>query len=126
MSPIFDNFDPFLTLLKNNVQVVYEYQKVIFFSVEEGPPLSTKEVRLATVLREMPYVISFSQRVQLFQNLVARDKEDHQGDRVNFLQGKAIHVNIRRNYIYEDAFDKLSPENGNRFQRFLYLVLTKY
>ena len=84
-----------------------------FFAVEEGPPLSTKEVRLATVLREMPYAISFSQRVHLFQNLVARDKEDHQGDRVNFLQGKAIHVHIRRNFIYEDAFEKLSPDNGN-------------
>ena len=67
---------------------------------------------MATVLREMPYAISFSQRVHLFHNLVARDKEDHQGDRVNFLQGKAIHVHIRRNFIYEDAFEKLSPDNG--------------
>ena len=86
--------------------------KLLFFSVEEGPPLSTKEVRLATVLREMPYAIAFSQRVHLFHNLVARDKEDHQGDRVNFLQGKAIHVHIRRNFIYEDAFEKLSSDNG--------------
>ena len=84
----------------------------MFFLVEEGPPLSTKEVRLATVLREMPYAISFSQRVFLFQNLVARDKGDHQGDIVNFQQGKAIHVHIRRNFIYEDAFEKLSPDNG--------------
>ena len=45
------------------------------FTVEEGPPLSTKEVRLATVLREMPYAISFNQRVHLFHNLVARDKQ---------------------------------------------------
>lgn len=80
--------------------------------VEEGPPLSTKEVRLATVLREMPYAISFSQRVHVFHNLVARDKEDHQGDRVHFLQGKAIRIHVRRNFIYEDAFDSLSPDNG--------------
>ena len=60
----------------------------------------------------MPYAIAFSQRVHLFHNLVARDKEDHQGDRVNFLQGKAIHVHIRRNFIYEDAFEKLSSDNG--------------
>lgn len=79
--------------------------------VEEGPPLSTKEVRLATVLREMPYVISFSQRVLVFHSVVGRDKDDHQGDRVNFLQGKAIHVHIRRNFIYEDAFDHLSQDN---------------
>ena len=39
---------------------------------EEGPPLSTKEVRLATVLRELPFSISFSQRVLVFQNLIQR------------------------------------------------------
>jgi len=78
---------------------------------EEGPPLSTKEVRLATVLRELPFSISFSQRVLVFQNLIQRDRQEHQGDRVNFLQGNSIDVLIRRNYIYEDAFEKLSPEN---------------
>lgn len=104
---------------------------MVFFSVEEGPPLSTKEVRLATVLREMPYAIAFSQRVHLFHNLVARDKEDHQGDRVNFLQGKAIHVHIRRNFIYEDAFEKLSSDNGKTFfnvfvKLFLILFIFRY
>ena len=79
--------------------------------VEEGPPLSAKEVRLSTVLRELPYAISFSQRVQVFHNLVQKDKEEHQGDQVNFLQGHSIQVHIRRNFIYEDAFEKLSPEN---------------
>ena len=79
--------------------------------VEEGPPLSAKEVRLSTVLRELPYAISFAQRVQVFHNLIQKDKEEHQGDQVNFLQGNSIQVHIRRNFIYEDAFEKLSPEN---------------
>lgn len=26
-----------------------------------------------------------------------------------------INVTIRRNYIYEDAYDKLSPENGTAY-----------
>ena len=79
--------------------------------VEEGPPLSAKEVRLSTVLRELPYAISFSQRVQVFHNLIQKDKDEHQGDQVNFLQGHSINVHIRRNFIYEDASEKLSPEN---------------
>jgi ubiquitin-protein ligase E3 C len=78
---------------------------------EKGPPLSTKEVRLATVLRELPFTISFSQRVIVFQNLIQRDKEEHQGHQVNFMQGPAINLLVRRNYIYEDAFEKLSREN---------------
>jgi len=78
---------------------------------EEGPPLSTKEVRLATILRELPFSISFGQRVLVFHNLIQRDKQDHQGDGANFLQGPSINILARRNYIYEDAFEKLSPEN---------------
>jgi len=78
---------------------------------ESGPPLTTKEVRLATVLRELPFTISFSQRVILFQNLIQRDKQEFQGDRVNYLQGPSIDIVVRRNYIYEDASYKLSQEN---------------
>jgi len=78
---------------------------------ETGPPLTTREVRLATVLRELPFTISFSQRVLVFQNMVHRDKQEHQGDRVNFMQGPHIDLLVRRDYIYEDSFDKLSPEN---------------
>ena len=47
---------------------------------------------------------------QIFQRLIYADKRDVQGDGP-FLDG--INVTIRRNYIYEDAYDKLSPENGN-------------
>ena len=78
---------------------------------EHGPPLSTREVRLATILRELPFTISFSQRVMVFQNLIYKDKHDHQGDQVNFLQGPHINLVVRRNYIYEDSFDKLSKSN---------------
>jgi len=78
---------------------------------ENGPPLTTKEVRLATVLRELPFTISFSQRVLVFQNLIQRDKQEHQGDRVNFMQGPHIDLLVRRNYIYEDSYDKLSRDN---------------
>lgn len=47
--------------------------------------------------------------LQIFQRLIYADKRDTQGDGP-FPDG--INVTIRRNYIYEDAYDKLSPENG--------------
>ena len=78
---------------------------------ESGPPLTTKEAKLATVLRRVPFLISFNQRVLLFQNLIHKDKQEYQGDRVNFMQGPSINIVVRRDYIYEDAFEKLSPEN---------------
>lgn len=49
---------------------------------------------------------------QILQKLIQNDKDENQGDAHNFLSGPSINVSIRRNYIYEDAYDKLSPENG--------------
>lgn len=34
-----------------------------------------------------------------------------QGDLQGFLQGPQIHVVLRRTHLYEDSFEKLSPEN---------------
>ena len=37
---------------------------------------------------------------------------EHQGQVVNFGLGQTISIAVRRNYLYEDAFEKLSPDNG--------------
>ena len=43
---------------------------------------------------------------------MTRDKMETRGNDHHFLvPGTTIDIMIRRNYIYEDAFDKLSPEN---------------
>ncbi|KZC14784.1 Ubiquitin-protein ligase E3C [Dufourea novaeangliae] len=78
--------------------------------LEEGPPLSSKEVRTLTLLREIPFVVPFSDRVMVFQWLIYRDKSEQQGEITNFMQGPSIMISVRRNYLYEDAFQKLSPE----------------
>lgn len=79
--------------------------------IDEGPPLSTKQVRSITILREIPFVVSFNTRVSVFQGLLAADKLRTQGDLQGFLQGPQIHIVVRRTHLYEDAFEKLSPEN---------------
>ncbi|XP_058832317.1 ubiquitin-protein ligase E3C [Topomyia yanbarensis] len=79
--------------------------------VEDGPPLSTKQIRSITILREIPFVVAFNTRVGVFQGLVAADKLRTQGDLQGFLQGPSIQLTVRRSHMYEDAFDKLSPIN---------------
>lgn len=78
---------------------------------EEGPPLSATEVRTLTLLREIPFVVPFNNRVVVFQSLIYKDKAEQQGELAHFMQGPSIQISVRRNYLYEDAFDKLSPEN---------------
>ncbi|TNN73378.1 Ubiquitin-protein ligase E3C [Liparis tanakae] len=71
----------------------------------EPPQLSVSEERHLAILTELPFVVPFEERVK---RLIYADKRDVQGDGP-FPDG--ISVTIRRNYIYEDAYDKLSPEN---------------
>ncbi|XP_077981688.1 ubiquitin-protein ligase E3C-like [Glandiceps talaboti] len=79
---------------------------------EEYPPMTTTEARQLTILTELPFVVPFEERVKIFQGLLIKDKEEFQGGELsNFLTGPVIDIVIRRNYIYEDAFDKLRPEN---------------
>lgn len=55
--------------------------------------------------------------------MIYADKQEVQGDGP-FLDG--INVTIRRNYIYEDAYDKLSPENGMHASLYvMYVILEK-
>ncbi|KPI95020.1 Ubiquitin-protein ligase E3C [Papilio xuthus] len=76
---------------------------------EEGPPLTIKELRMLTILKEIPFVITFSTRVLIFQTLLLREKSSNWLQ--NFNEGPSININIRRTHLYEDAFEKLSPEN---------------
>jgi len=50
--------------------------------------------------------------MQVFHQLIQQDKLEHQGQAVNFGMGQTINIAVRRNYLYEDAFEKLSPDNG--------------
>lgn len=40
---------------------------------------------------------------------------EYQNPDTYFNVGSNIHITIRRNYLYEDAFEKLSVENGKYF-----------
>ncbi|KAH0553850.1 ubiquitin-protein ligase E3C [Cotesia glomerata] len=78
---------------------------------QSGPPLSTKELRALTLLRTVPFIVPFNDRVMVLQSLIQKDRSDQQGELSHFMQGPAIHIAVRRSYLYEDALDKLSLEN---------------
>ncbi|KAG1663862.1 Ubiquitin-protein ligase E3C [Nymphon striatum] len=81
-----------------------------------GPPISTEEVRTMMILKELPFVISFTDRVLIFRHFVEKDKAEMQSQS-GFMTGPMVRVRIRRNYIYEDAFDKLSYQNEDNLKR---------
>ncbi|KAL5017056.1 hypothetical protein ScPMuIL_006645 [Solemya velum] len=89
----------------------------------DGPPLSNREVKNLVILTELPFIVDFEQRVKIFQKLIQKDREENQGELVHFMAGPSINVMIRRNYIYEDAFDKLKPENEPNLKQKMHVQL---
>lgn len=79
--------------------------------LDNGPPMSTKQMRSIAILRGIPFVVAFNERVNILQGLLAADKLKSQGEFQNFLQGPSLHIKVRRSHLYEDSFEKLSPEN---------------
>lgn len=65
-----------------------------------------------TVLKEIPFVLPFEERVVVFQGLLLNNKIEYQNTDSHFMVGTSIHITVRRNYLYEDAFEKLSKDNG--------------
>ncbi|XP_050023140.2 ubiquitin-protein ligase E3C [Dermacentor andersoni] len=89
---------------------------------EGGPPLTTTELRSAAILQEMPFAVPFPIRVRVLQSLIARDKSENNREQSHFLLGPQIEVMVRRDYIYEDAFEKLSGEPNLRLRLRVQLV----
>lgn len=81
---------------------IYQSVTLLIGNCNSHYTLSVKDYTTA----QITYIIH---HFQIFQRLIYADKQEVQGDGP-FLDG--INVTIRRNYIYEDAYDKLSPENG--------------
>lgn len=65
----------------------------------------------------------FEERVVVFQGLLLNNKVEYQNADSHFMVGSNIHVTVRRNYLYEDAFEKLSVENGKYLLFLLCFIL---
>ena len=80
---------------------------------EQGPSLSINKIRNITILQEIPFVVPFHDRVKILQALMTKDKSIHTGNLHEFMiPGYSFTIIVRRNFIYEDAFEKLSLENA--------------
>jgi ubiquitin-protein ligase E3 C len=72
---------------------------------------------LARLLRNLPFAVPFEQRAQLFQRMMAEEREAHEGY-FPFHHGGDQFVTAHRARIYEDAFDMFGgPEGGMQLRQ---------
>lgn len=80
------------------------------FFLTDPHDLSAAENRLLIILNEAPFLINFDNRILIWQRLLENDKANRE-----VAANPRDHIQIRRSLLYEDAYEKLSYENGNRF-----------
>jgi hypothetical protein len=68
---------------------------------------SPTEQKLCQVLHEYPFAIPFHDRVAVWNRMLDLDKIQRY-----MPYGTREVVQIRRSMLYEDTYDKLSPDNG--------------
>lgn len=85
-----------------------------FLLDEYLPPLLTVEQRSLAILQELPFLVEFNSRVLLLRDLCRSSINSMTNglgfSHRDFMADSAII--IRRTHLYEDSFEKLSPENG--------------
>ncbi|WKX97400.1 hypothetical protein Q1695_013227 [Nippostrongylus brasiliensis] len=104
---------------------------------EPGPsndaPATSGDLRNLSIIKSIPFVVPFMQRVKIFQDLLAHDREanditdDFHGFEATWgyvgihlhtapggpgTRRNAINIAVRRQHLYEDAFEALSPGNA--------------
>ncbi|KIH64537.1 HECT-domain protein [Ancylostoma duodenale] len=89
---------------------------------EAGPshdlPATSADMRNLSIIRSIPFVVPFMQRVKIFQDLLAHDREanDIVDDFHSFAgigsRRHGITIAVRRQHLYEDAFEALSLGNA--------------
>lgn len=78
---------------------------------EHLPPLSTIEQRSLAILQELPFLIPFNTRVLLLRDLCRYSLGENEYQRMHHELMNDNTVVIRRNYLYEDAFEKISAKS---------------
>ncbi|XP_060526269.1 ubiquitin-protein ligase E3C [Cylas formicarius] len=84
---------------------------------EHLPPMSTIEQRSLAILQELPFLIPFNTRVLLLRDLCRYSVGENDYQRIYHQLMNDNTIVIRRNYLYEDAFEKISTKSETDFKR---------
>ncbi|CAI4224185.1 unnamed protein product [Auanema sp. JU1783] len=77
-------------------------------ATEEEQPSNT-DLRNLSIIRNIPFVVPFEQRLIIFRDLLRHDKNASGIDNVTFSFSSGHAISVRRQHLYEDAFEALTP-----------------
>ncbi|CAK8689122.1 unnamed protein product [Clavelina lepadiformis] len=93
---------------------------------DEDLPMTVTEARQLTILTSLPFVVPFETRIFIFTSMLSQDRVARESTRDVLMQdagfadsSSVIQVKVRRNFLYEDAFNDLSQSNAPDLRRVL-------
>lgn len=78
---------------------------------DEQLNMSSSQIRSITILTQLPFVIPFEERVRIFRRLIMTEKRQKAFDLPLHASQNVLRLRIRRDYLYEDAFNNLNAKN---------------
>lgn len=107
-------------------QLYQEFRGIRHLGREEmslyGSPIPVKDIVNVTIIQEMPFVVPFEERVKIMHSLVSFEKRMNERDMFEALH-HGFTISIRRNYIYEDSFEKLSEDKIPNLKKMIRIQL---
>ena len=68
--------------------------------------LNVNDIRSLTILQELPFTVAFKERIQILEKFLSANEAQRYS-----MNESTCRVRIRRDFLYEDAFDNLSIES---------------
>lgn len=112
--PVPDNGLQYFTNLQDDIRIQppFTRQRASLIDPTTNHPVGSWCDRACTLLSSLPFTVPFSKRCRMFWNVLRSELHSHQNPEVHFLQIPHISTTIRRDYIYEDSFEKFSLDNA--------------
>ncbi|CAD6191484.1 unnamed protein product [Caenorhabditis auriculariae] len=83
---------------------------------EKQDDLTPDEARNLCIVRNIPFIIPFTQRLKIFTELLEQNRFDEgiaSHSEMAWNANAGLSITVRRDHIYEDSFDFLAPVPGN-------------
>lgn len=118
-----------LWLAKNRLQNIGKDNVAVFIDPNSVPNLSLNTIKELYLLNSVPFVVPFSDRINIFHCVLDEDASQVRGSHAgwgNPNSSSTVKASIRRDYIYEDAYAQLTESVAPNMKHRVMVQLVNY
>ena len=106
LSDLIQTYEPAILTNIRFGQASYLFQQQDDFFMQQENKLNVNDIRSLTILQELPFTVVFKDRIQILETFMKQYEQQRYSP-----SEQTVRLRIRRDFMYEDAFENLSLEN---------------